>query len=849
MNARAASAEQDDDSALDQPIGVPPIADGDGGGPAGVHWDTSGADANPTPSPAGPSAGGSLGGGGGGSGGSGGGSQPPAAVVPDSSGGAGGDPGTPTGNSAPQAEPAQAQGGLLPSGNTPFPSGFGAPIKRFTGRYVDSVSVPDYQCGFRTAHSSAIRVSADKKRIYFQMGSGVVAYDAVSFLTQKLGQPLVPITNLRGALGINYSVRFCGKWIENYLPWDKFSYFESPLSGFRYLDSRMDGQERLLGYDIDDRGNIYSATMVYGWGIAHDDGGADGALMTFVSQVDAYNPEIKDLLSVTSIFAVKANPHYYALVGGQLQRQTGVWEVTNAAKPVFLGIKDIPLPARITQNKPGDRLAMVQYAGGEGSMELRIYTADGYVNGEKPIFRAAPEAGRTFGFGVATDGVNFYAAETGPNLPLRFHILTPKGLTYVDFPVQTAEVFNVGYLDYGSGFLSASEYYGRGVRLFRVASPTSIQNAGGDVLKDYYASKRPEKVSIVEALPYALPDGKPYLIVSAYALGDVYQLNASTGAPDASVPPAPASPASPAPPPPVTPVATKPPSPAAPSCSAVPTNENVSMYYAGATSKCARFSACAPEEPIGFHVSGGLVGYPFDEACDTYSWDWGEGSGPVFAGRNPVHVFAGGKSSYNVTMTIRTGNSSLTQRTIVMFSPGGGVPSAAASANSNATSGHNARASGTSKTHTEAGGVPGSAQGGGATSMEGSAAGLRRRGAPADSPESASGPDAPRPDRDTSAYGGAWGARTRVPAKPATLQHADVAGGGLGAASQQLLGRITQLTNELNSGTLTSDEAAVKAAQLKKASSDFSLSQLRGDQPASGGDALSEEGRATAPKP
>jgi hypothetical protein len=656
-------AAQDNDSNLYEPSAIPPMAPGDDSGPAGIQQGRAETDATPTPASTAPDSNGTFGGGSGG-----------AARSPNSSGTSDDGSGGTGGNDQSPANPSSSPN-TLPSGNTPLPSGYGAPIKRFTGRFLDALNIPDYQCNFRTARAREIKISTDKKRIYIAMGSGVVAYDAATFFTSKLGQPLVSINYLAIPLGFQ-SIRVCGHFAENYLPWDQFSYFESPKSGFRYMDSRADGQERLAGYDIDDRGNVYSATYIYGWGIAHDDGGVGTTLMSFVSQVDSYNPELKDV-NPASIFAVKANGRYYALVGVQRGRVTGVWDVTNAAKPVFLGVRNIPLPDTIARNRGGDRLAMVDYAATSG--DLTIYTAQGYVNGAPPIFRASPEAGRSFGWGAATDGTNFYAAEaempTGgawtPKRPLRFHTLTPNGQAFTDTPAETTELCTSGRVDYGGGFLSVTGYYGHDIRLFRAVSPTKIQNVGGDFLHGYYSKTGDPRVAIAGTLPYVHSNGKTYLIVSAGDLGDVYQLNvgAATSAPSDPAPVDPAGPVATTPDPSSPPVP-----PAKTACSTVPTQDHISMFYNGAESKCARFSVCTPGESINFFVSGGFVGFPFDEACDKFIWNWDDGKGSVPGPRNPVHVFGRDKSSYKVSMTMTSGGGSLTMSTVVDLLPSASGP-------------------------------------------------------------------------------------------------------------------------------------------------------------------------------
>jgi PKD repeat protein len=428
----------------------------------------------------------------------------------------------------------------------PLTPGYQLPIKTFTGRFLDSTWTPDYQCNFRTARAGSIHISPDGKRIYIQMGSGVVAYNAATFFTQNLGQPLTSINNLGSALGVSM-VRNCGRFAENYLPWDKFSYFESTRSGFDYALGA-DGQDRLTGYDVDDRGNVYSAATIYGWGIAHDDGGSDGQLMSYVSQRTLDNNQG---MPATSIFAVKTSTHpgttgpgYYAVVGGQLTSQAIVWDVTDATNPVSVGIRNIPLPFSIARSADGDRLAMIS-----PDDELRIYTADGYINGASPIFRATAQPGRSFGLGVATsDGSNFYAAETGPGLPMRFHTLTPLGQTYSDIPADTAVVFTPFSMKYNSGLLTlcGNGPSGEDIRVFRVISPTDFRNVEFNNYFAYYyfgtptgsaftGAKSQGKIFLADAVTYKQPatipgaNGKTYLILSVTGLGDVYELQTADG--------------------------------------------------------------------------------------------------------------------------------------------------------------------------------------------------------------------------------------------------------------------------------------------------------------------------------
>lgn len=94
-------------------------------------------------------------------------------------------------------KPAAAQNTEVPCPKPPCSTtglvtvGYGAPFVAFTGRYLSSETVRDYQQYYRTARARAISVlppglspTLPKGRMYMQIGEGLAAYDGDRLITR-----------------------------------------------------------------------------------------------------------------------------------------------------------------------------------------------------------------------------------------------------------------------------------------------------------------------------------------------------------------------------------------------------------------------------------------------------------------------------------------------------------------------------------------------------------------------------------------------------------------------------------------------------------------------------------------
>src|SRR5207302_11066990 len=75
-----------------------------------------------------------------------------------------------------------------------------------------------------------------------------------------------------------------------------------------WVINNTDGQDRLFGFDFDDRGYVYVAYNPYGWGILKD---SQGALLQSVFQQNTDTPGI---LTPNRVISVKTGSGYFLIV-------------------------------------------------------------------------------------------------------------------------------------------------------------------------------------------------------------------------------------------------------------------------------------------------------------------------------------------------------------------------------------------------------------------------------------------------------------------------------------------------------------------------------------------------------
>lgn len=403
------------------------------------------------------------------------------------------------------------------------------PVLSYVGRWGDAEIAKDYQQNFRTARPKLARVVPGKNRLYTLLGSALAAYNIDTFISRLSVRPLIltpgssaPVSGSRNDGGIFGPP-------EVFLMWDAFFYAEN---GGGWITSIEDGLERLFDFDWDDRGNIYLAYSVFGWGIVKDNGDTGGGLFRSLSQT------VRTSLTPDRIVSLKTSDgKYYAAVADL--NQTSLMQVSDVTDPTLpVALPDISGRTFIqwAKDSTSSRVAITDPTGG-----LSIFTSDAFVHGGAPIIRFDT----TYGFQMVTsDGTNFYTyghSSTGAF----FDIISPSGNTYVEkrIPCQTYGIA-VG-MHYGDGFLAVvgdeAVLGAWNIRLYKVGPgtlteiPFDMPVPGGNGARMpfwpmYYASPpagytAPYYNNFKDACPIKI-GSKVYLVIGAYGLGDVWEVKA-----------------------------------------------------------------------------------------------------------------------------------------------------------------------------------------------------------------------------------------------------------------------------------------------------------------------------------
>ena len=408
--------------------------------------------------------------------------------------------------------------------------GYPASLGTYVGRYLDSSPSNDCQQPIRTYRAMSVlpkpALNAPHGRLYFQIGSSVQAFDIDNFF-QRVA---------RGeALANNPGSVQCRPQIINdmALSYDSWFYAESQGSGWD-VSSGGDGQTRLYWLDVDDQGYVYLATKWYRWGIAKDDMARGGSNMSFVSQPAPTND---DVIQAMVVSLKTANGAYYAAIGDRISSKMNLYDVTDRSNPQKL--------ANLTKSiyqyaKNGDGSA-IGIATVDGHFE--IYRTDTFVANGAPLVNDAGAAGGTV-HGVASDGVNFYvASDAGSGLVISTYAPNGSGYRKVrDFSTPRATLVTES-LKWGDGYLVQAGITDGSyeLRLFKASVndvsevDVSIPSANGYrayYFKNYYVINTSGRTGYVGAGLFGQfhdsgvvkYNGHTYLIVTAFGLGDVYEL-------------------------------------------------------------------------------------------------------------------------------------------------------------------------------------------------------------------------------------------------------------------------------------------------------------------------------------
>lgn len=388
--------------------------------------------------------------------------------------------------------------------------GYTLPLQTFAGRFLDSDGVSAWFAPFRTARATSVTLMPALDRVYFLYGSGTVAAYSLSAFFSRLegGEPLVfplPVPADRAGQP------------EKFLRWD--AWFNPELNGWKTFN--IDGDVRVAGFDVDDRGNVYVAATIFGWGIVKDPLSRTGASMPSLFQDTAHH--------IGRVVALKGSSRYYAL-------GAGLWDTTDPAHPAQLGAA-VPSPASFAKTPDAGTIAILDSYG-----KLTIATADGLAAG-LAVYTSTGPGYRL----VTTDGVNFFVLKTLPDFAanvIRNTLITlsPSGGTYrVAGETSIDALPQITSLRYGAGYLVMTGADAGGswdLRVFKLdglgAAPVSLAASPADpaypsYFRSYYGFApagyaAPSYINMLDGLVYRPPSGAPYLIVCAKGLGDVYRL-------------------------------------------------------------------------------------------------------------------------------------------------------------------------------------------------------------------------------------------------------------------------------------------------------------------------------------
>ncbi len=398
---------------------------------------------------------------------------------------------------------------------------YSSPLTRFVGRYADNTTQQWEFSPTGTARTRQIWFAPGNNRIYLILGGILAAYDMDTFFTRlSAGEAMTPINGLSGI--------HPGAGQEKVLNSDRMFY---PFQGWSEGFSGGDGERRTHLIDWDDRGNVYIPAAAVGWGIVKDDLGKGGSAMTSL---------YREATDATLCLSVKTSDgNYYAYVlyysDSAIARTQKVLNVNDVTHPETIG-GGVPTFKEFAKSSDGKRIAVRDNDG------IRIYTNDAIVRGGAPIVQYRASFGN-----ITSDGTNFFAATLAGSNPV-IHVIAPDtagSYTKTTHTLSAVEI-NTGVTTSVSvftnpdagGYLTLlgfeTAYRGYNVRLYKMTNlvPTEV-SLNGYVARHYERGAvqtgyvTPGKyIDFLEASSvHVLKRGaKYYLLLSAHAVGDVYEL-------------------------------------------------------------------------------------------------------------------------------------------------------------------------------------------------------------------------------------------------------------------------------------------------------------------------------------
>ena len=377
-----------------------------------------------------------------------------------------------------------AQG--APEPPTPYPS----PITGYVGRYLDSTQTPSYQYTGptrpRTYRADLVKADAQRDMLYMIVGSTLVGQTLSTFADRVATEPVAEISRPVGG--------------EQYLPFEKWVDADRSPGWVTFLQ---DSQDRLYDFDFDDRGYLYLAYSLYGFGIIDED---------FQRVAQLTMPALEFLPE--AVVSFRSGASYYALVS-DADLETALYDVTTPAAPVRIPAGGLARGFSDAAKTEDGRIAFVMSNG-----ELQIHTPATILANGSPIY-TSPGPGPFHS--VATDGTNFYAL--GRN-GLDIHVLQPSGDSFAHTitPLPDPSPDSYRLLEYGAGYLTVGGA-ARRIAIYRVEGTSLTLLENGQYYFDWIADLLPEHAYVQPRSPLPVFDGTQTLLIAAtFGLGDVYTM-------------------------------------------------------------------------------------------------------------------------------------------------------------------------------------------------------------------------------------------------------------------------------------------------------------------------------------
>ena len=404
-----------------------------------------------------------------------------------------------------------------------------APIVDHVGRLVDSSTTVDVRNGFRTARAGKIRIAKTTRgsappRAYIGIGEAVGVYSLDTFFSTTLPAPMVGVHKIfKGVSGRDPA--------ETIAKFDAYIYPETPGSGWTV--STQDKQGTLGDFDFDDRGYVYGAFTVFGWGIMQDDGRTGATHLPTISQTGS---------SIVPywIFAIRSGNKYYAAISARDADAVAVYDVTNPAAPVSLGTRQGDqwgIDEDWTKDTANNVIA---YLCGDG--KIRIWDNDDYASGLPANTVISPSTGRGLESLTFDEAGNLWVAEaTGSASANILRRYSRSGGTYVE--TQYPNVFGGNFSPYliaadGGHIVVAGKGVGPtgealDVRLIKREGGTPRNIDLHNFFLEYYhrppqhyaqPSHAPKRYVVQRGVQVMEWRGKTYIIYNIHGMGDVYQV-------------------------------------------------------------------------------------------------------------------------------------------------------------------------------------------------------------------------------------------------------------------------------------------------------------------------------------